>query len=383
MTHTSTNQIKRAVALSSAAAAAGLLLLLGSTSAYALPPDCLGNSATIVRGAGSQTIVGTPGDDVIVAGSGNDVIRGLGGADTICGGSGKDQVHGGEGDDYILGETGNDLLDGGAGSDHVVGDVATDGPTDPLTARAGKDNIFGGDEGSSPASDILIGDNASQTASRVSGAAPDTIRGGVGGGEIYGDSAAGSGIAQGGAADKISSSASDDPAVALVFGDGAGQTGAVGCGSDRIRVKLTYVVVMADATTRTGDARGACKDAISATTSMGATVLSDPYTESGDAVGSAPDRITTGSGPDFVSADSYAVSGSASGSAADLIRTGAGDDSIWGDHGSTPSTGGGRDKIFAGGGADTIYGGPMRDLCDGGAGSSDQAFECEITLGIP
>jgi Ca2+-binding RTX toxin-like protein len=51
--------------------------------------QCAGQPATILGGAGADTLDGTPGDDVIVGFGGNDTIRGKGGNDTVCGGNGK------------------------------------------------------------------------------------------------------------------------------------------------------------------------------------------------------------------------------------------------------------------------------------------------------
>jgi RTX calcium-binding nonapeptide repeat (4 copies) len=58
------------------------------------PPrrTCFGEPATI---AGSSTINGTSGDDVIIGSPSNDAINGLGGDDTICGLAGSDQIAGG------------------------------------------------------------------------------------------------------------------------------------------------------------------------------------------------------------------------------------------------------------------------------------------------
>src|SRR5918994_3585660 len=54
--------------------------------------SCFGEPATI---AGSGTINGTSGDDVIIGSPSNDAINGLGGDDTICGLAGSDQIAGG------------------------------------------------------------------------------------------------------------------------------------------------------------------------------------------------------------------------------------------------------------------------------------------------
>ena len=74
-------------------------IFIGSSSTLATAvgptnPDC-----TITGNQTSQTLFGTPEDDVICGMGGNDIIYGL------------------EGDDVILGGEGNDFLDGGAGDE--------------------------------------------------------------------------------------------------------------------------------------------------------------------------------------------------------------------------------------------------------------------------
>ena len=56
----------------------------------------------------SETLIGTPG---------NDVLRGLGGNDVLCGGDGRDRLFGGAGRDALNRGTGRDRCDGGGGTD--------------------------------------------------------------------------------------------------------------------------------------------------------------------------------------------------------------------------------------------------------------------------
>src|SRR5918992_5626665 len=74
--------------------------------------ECLGRT---------QTIRGTPGNDVLTGTPGNDVIKGLAGDDTIDGGGGRDVLCGEEGNDTLIGADGDDSLDGGKGDDRLDG----------------------------------------------------------------------------------------------------------------------------------------------------------------------------------------------------------------------------------------------------------------------
>jgi hemolysin type calcium-binding protein len=88
-------------------------------SSFVGGPPCDGQPSTIEgRPSGTQTINGTPGNDVIVGGSGVDTINGLGGEDVICGRAGNDILNGDGDNDRIFGESGNDAMDGGAGANN-------------------------------------------------------------------------------------------------------------------------------------------------------------------------------------------------------------------------------------------------------------------------
>jgi Ca2+-binding RTX toxin-like protein len=101
---------------------------------FAGPDDrrasCAGYVATRVGTGASETLHGTPGDDIITGLGGNDVIYGDGGDDVLCGAAGDDQLYGEAGRDLLLGGFGDDVLDGGSerdqcvGQGHVSGDVA-------------------------------------------------------------------------------------------------------------------------------------------------------------------------------------------------------------------------------------------------------------------
>ncbi|WP_291298334.1 Ig-like domain-containing protein [Elioraea sp.] len=102
-------------------------------------PDNVGE--TIIGTAGSETLNGTPSDDVISGGLGNDTINGRDGDDVLNGESGNDTLNGGEGNDTLNGGDGNDNLNGNNGNDTLNGGEGND----TLDGDAGNDTLTGGD----------------------------------------------------------------------------------------------------------------------------------------------------------------------------------------------------------------------------------------------
>ena len=100
---------------------------------------CTGSGNTIVGTAGNDSLVGTPGHDVIDGRGGNDTLEGLGGMDILCGQSGKDKLIGGDHIDVLVGGSGKDTLEGGTGPDLLLGG----GGKDMLKGQAGDDAMFG------------------------------------------------------------------------------------------------------------------------------------------------------------------------------------------------------------------------------------------------
>ena len=114
--------------------------------------------ATIVGGAGNDSIQGGPsadqvfGDDPppvnarfkgalpILETVGNDTIKGGKGNDVIEGGAGGDELNGEAGNDTLRGGSGNDRFDGGAGDDRMEGGA----DFDQFLSSAGADSVFGG-----------------------------------------------------------------------------------------------------------------------------------------------------------------------------------------------------------------------------------------------
>lgn len=90
--------------------------------------------------AGSCTVVGTPGNDLLRGTEGDDVICGRGGADKIIGLGGDDLLRGGKGPDTILGGTGDDRVVGGADDDKLFGQAGDD----TIRGDSGADAVIGG-----------------------------------------------------------------------------------------------------------------------------------------------------------------------------------------------------------------------------------------------
>ena len=95
-------------------------------------PACAGTTATIVGSAGADTLVGTPGTDVVALLGGDDTFRGDTGGDSVCGGGG---------DDDLNGQAAADTLRGGSGDDQLRGDT---GSNDTLYGGSDDDDLFGG-----------------------------------------------------------------------------------------------------------------------------------------------------------------------------------------------------------------------------------------------
>jgi VCBS repeat-containing protein len=90
---------------------------LTSTATVSVTVTGIADGVSQSGGNGSDSLVGTGGEDLLNGGNGNDVLSGLGGHDLLLGGNGSDSLYGGSGNDDLAGGNGNDLLSGGAGSD--------------------------------------------------------------------------------------------------------------------------------------------------------------------------------------------------------------------------------------------------------------------------
>lgn len=142
-------KIRAAIVIGGLACMVAGALAVGASGAGPTP-QCFGEPATIVKGAGDNEIQGTSGPDVIVAGAGNDDIFAGAGEDLVCGGAGIDLVAGQEDGDMLDGETGGDAVVGEGGDDLVRGGPGRDSGQ-AVTALvlgvnggAGEDRLRGG-----------------------------------------------------------------------------------------------------------------------------------------------------------------------------------------------------------------------------------------------
>ena len=113
-----------------------------ATTVVGLVADLCASAGAIQGTNQSDTINGTPGDDIICGGNGKDTINGLGGNDLIFGQNGKDVLNGDNGNDSVFGANGKDQVTGGPGIDALRGGNGKDA----LNAQDGVpgDSIEGG-----------------------------------------------------------------------------------------------------------------------------------------------------------------------------------------------------------------------------------------------
>ena len=163
---------------------------------------------TFNGGNGSQTFVGTTGNDTMNGGNGNDNLDGNDGNDNINGGNDNDTLVGGRGNDKMKGENGNDSLDGGLGDDDLEGGNGRD----TLLGGAGNDDLEGNND-----DDVMDGGAGNDDLEGGSG--NDLLKGGDGNDELEGDN--GRDILVGGDGnDKLRGGDGDD---LFVFGEGFGK----------------------------------------------------------------------------------------------------------------------------------------------------------------
>nr|WP_227464682.1 calcium-binding protein [Nocardioides lijunqiniae] len=140
---------KQLVVLLATTGAGLALVAAGPTgSAGAAPTTCQGQPVTIVATAGSSTVQGTEGPDVIDgAGRSSLTILGLGGDDVICSGAGTSvTIDGGDGDDELLfvGD-GDGEGRGGEGDDRLVDATTYDLNSVTMIPGPGDDTVVGHD----------------------------------------------------------------------------------------------------------------------------------------------------------------------------------------------------------------------------------------------
>ncbi|HET7869231.1 MAG TPA: hypothetical protein VFM85_02800 [Actinomycetota bacterium] len=117
-----------------------------TTTVVGIAADLCARAGAITGTNASDTLNGTPGDDIICGGNGRDTINGRGGNDVIFGQNGKDVLNGDEGNDSIMGGNGKDKVTGGPGIDALRGGNARDvldardgAPTDSIDGGLGQD----------------------------------------------------------------------------------------------------------------------------------------------------------------------------------------------------------------------------------------------------
>ena len=135
-----------------------------------------------------KTFRGTAKADTLVGTPGNDVLFGYGGSDTIDGRGGRDVIYGGLGNDRIAGGRGADKLFGGLGADRIIGgrgrDVLSGGPgSDVVDGGSGSDYLYG-----SRGHDVIDGRGGRDLA--YGGLGDDRIQGGTGADELFGGAGA-------------------------------------------------------------------------------------------------------------------------------------------------------------------------------------------------
>jgi VCBS repeat-containing protein len=127
---------------------------LTSTATVSVTVTGIADGIASNGGNGSDSLVGTAGEDRLDGGNGNDVLNGLGGHDLLFGGNGSDMLFGGSGNDILLGENGSDTLFGGEGRDVLAGGNGND----RLEGGAGADIFqFGKGGGTDTVTDFQTG----------------------------------------------------------------------------------------------------------------------------------------------------------------------------------------------------------------------------------
>ncbi len=134
-----------------------------------------GNDTIYVRDDGAL-VSGGSGDDTVYGGAGADEISGDSGQDQLFGGGGNDGISGGDGDDRIEGGDGNDTILGGDGNDLIL---EGQGGNDIISGGAGNDEIWVGSSYSTPVFTVTVDGNDGNDTINVQGV-NGVVRGGAG-----------------------------------------------------------------------------------------------------------------------------------------------------------------------------------------------------------
>lgn len=204
------------------AAGAGLDRVETTLAGYTLGAnieDLIRRGAADFTGSGNalaNSMIGGAGSDTLSGLDGNDMIAGNTGADTLTGGNGEDLLQGQAGADSLLGGWQSDTLIGGTGADRLVGDQEW------LSSQGANDQLDGGDD-----ADLLIGDATNLYASGKGG--NDRLVGGAGDDILIGDGDVMKDDARGGA-DTLEGGDGND----WLYGDGRDMSGNVTGGGDKL-----------------------------------------------------------------------------------------------------------------------------------------------------
>jgi Ca2+-binding RTX toxin-like protein len=99
--------------------------------------------ASVVGGAGSDTIIGGGGPELLQAGSGDAILQAGTGQQTLEGGAGNDTLYGGAAHDLLEGGSGANLLIAGSGNDQLY---AGDAGNNTLYGGSGNDTLGGANQ---------------------------------------------------------------------------------------------------------------------------------------------------------------------------------------------------------------------------------------------
>lgn len=342
--------------------------ILGTEAADSIAPS----EVLTTMGEVALTVEGDGGDDLLDATTWGDpvVLLGGDGNDRLVGGPGADLLSGGGGSDNLVGAGGADVLEGGAGTDRADYSGSPFGVRVRLGGGAGSGGDAVGDllttvEGiiGSPASDILIGDAASNT---LLGGFGDDVLDGRGGADVL----------AGGFGDDVATYAASPSGVVVTLDAVTGNAGGHAAGD--MLASIEDLVGSRSGDVLTGNlgpnrlVGGAGDDVLDGT--------------DGDDVlvgGGGDDLLVGGEGQDLATFASATLSltidlraRTAVGQGRDelfeieRVIGGASADTIVGDGRANVLQGGpGPDILFGLGGADTLLGGGGGDYLDGGIGT--------------
>ena len=154
----------------------------GALWSHALDPGDHGTSAT-VTGTNGDDFIHRSGDGLHVPAHYHDIPQATAGSDTIDGGKGDDIIYADDGGDTVHGGSGNDTIYGGDGIDSLNGDSGNDtihaGSSETVHGGGGKDKIIGGN--------YLFGEGGDDTLTDNDPFAHAKLVGGPGNDRLIGD----------------------------------------------------------------------------------------------------------------------------------------------------------------------------------------------------